>query len=115
MDLNSDPCEDFFQYACGTWNKMHPIPEDRSSISTFEVFISRLGYASVRFGFLSAYPNFTQVLSDQQQVILRAVLEEPIDERDNKATIKAKTFFKSCMDIRKFNSILIPLFNNEGL
>ncbi|KAH8362537.1 hypothetical protein KR084_013065 [Drosophila pseudotakahashii] len=81
MDLNSDPCEDFFQYACGTWNKMHPIPEDRSSISTFEV------------------------LSDQQQVILRAVLEEPIDERDNRATIKAKTFFKSCMDIPQIRKV----------
>ncbi|EDV47339.1 neprilysin-1 [Drosophila erecta] len=81
MDLSSDPCEDFFQYACGTWNKMHPIPEDRSSISTFEV------------------------LSDQQQVILRAVLEEPIDERDNKATIKAKTFFKSCMDIPQIRKV----------
>ncbi|KAH8376294.1 neprilysin-2 [Drosophila serrata] len=81
MDLGADPCEDFFQYACGTWNKLHPIPEDRSSISTFEV------------------------LSDQQQVILRGVLEEPIDERDNQATIKAKTFFKSCMDIPQIRKI----------
>ncbi|XP_030381091.1 neprilysin-1 [Scaptodrosophila lebanonensis] len=81
MDMTADPCEDFFQYACGTWNKMHPIPEDRSSISTFEV------------------------LSDQQQVILRGVLEEPIDGRDNKATIKAKTFFKSCMDIPQIRKI----------
>lgn len=37
MDPTKDPCEDFFQYACGTWNKKHVIPEDRSSISTFEV------------------------------------------------------------------------------
>lgn len=37
MDLTADPCEDFFQFACGTWNKVHPIPEDHSSISTFEV------------------------------------------------------------------------------
>lgn len=39
MDRSADPCKDFFQFACGTWNKMHVIPEDRSSISTFEVGI----------------------------------------------------------------------------
>lgn len=43
-----------------------------------------------------------QVLADQQQVILKQVLEEPIDNKDNEATIKAKTFYKSCMDLRKF-------------
>lgn len=37
MDTTANPCENFFQYACGTWNKIHIIPEDRSSISTFEV------------------------------------------------------------------------------
>lgn len=47
MDRTADPCKDFFQFACGTWNKKHLIPEDRSSISTFEV------------------------LADQQQVILK--------------------------------------------
>lgn len=43
------------------------------------------------------------MLADQQQVILKGVLEEPIDNdnNDNEATIKAKTFYKSCMDIRK--------------
>lgn len=78
MDHSADPCVDFFQFACGTWNKKHMIPEDRSSISTFEV------------------------LADQLQVLLKGVLEEPIDyEKDNSATIKAKMFYKSCMDIRK--------------
>jgi neprilysin len=44
-------------------------------------------------------------LADQQQVILKSVLEEPIDSdnNDNEATIKAKTFYKSCMDIRKLS------------
>lgn len=43
------------------------------------------------------------MLADQQQVILKSVLEEPIDNdnNDNEATIKAKKFYKSCMDLRK--------------
>ncbi|GIY32416.1 neprilysin-1 [Caerostris extrusa] len=42
MDQSSDPCDNFFQYACGTWNKLHMIPQDRSSISTFEVMADDL-------------------------------------------------------------------------
>lgn len=35
MDATVDPCEDFFEYACGSWNKVNDIPEDRSSYDTF--------------------------------------------------------------------------------
>jgi hypothetical protein len=42
MDRAANPCTDFFQFACGTWNKKHVIPEDRSSISTFEVLADQL-------------------------------------------------------------------------
>ncbi|XP_067638908.1 neprilysin-1 isoform X2 [Eurosta solidaginis] len=81
MDTSADPCTNFFQFACGTWNKIHIIPEDRSSISTFEV------------------------LSDEQQVILKGVLEEPISENENNATVKAKLFYKSCMDIPQIRKV----------
>ncbi|XP_012139304.2 neprilysin-1 [Megachile rotundata] len=81
MDRTAAPCVNFFQYACGTWNRLHVIPEDRSSISTFEV------------------------LADQLQVILKRVLEEPPNDQDNNATLKAKMFYKSCMDIPRIREI----------
>ncbi|XP_046678891.1 neprilysin-1-like isoform X2 [Homalodisca vitripennis] len=82
MNQSANPCVDFFQFACGAWNKKHQIPEDRGSISVFEV------------------------LSDQLQIILKGVLEEPFNILDSSATRKAKVFYKSCMNIqqiRKFS------------
>nr|XP_040578215.1 neprilysin-1-like isoform X2 [Lepeophtheirus salmonis] len=75
MDTTADPCTDFFQYACGAWNRKHVIPEDRSSISTFEV------------------------MADQLQIILKGLLEEDHNEFDCEATLKVKNFYKSCMNI----------------
>ena len=34
--MTVDPCDDFFQFACGAWNRKHVIPEDKTSYNPFE-------------------------------------------------------------------------------
>ena len=73
MDATADPCDDFFQHACGAWPKLHPMPQSRSSFNSFSV------------------------LAETNQAVLRAALEKPVGGADDVAA-KAKRLYAACMD-----------------
>ncbi|XP_003891051.4 membrane metallo-endopeptidase-like 1 isoform X1 [Papio anubis] len=73
MDPTTEPCNDFYQFACGGWLRRHVIPETNSRYSIFDV------------------------LRDELEVILKAVLENST-AKDRPAVEKARTLYRSCMN-----------------
>src|SRR5215471_17641655 len=75
MDTSVDACSDFYQYACGGWQKQNPIPPDQSSWDVYrKLYEDNLNY-------------------------LRSILDEsasPEAARDN-VTREIGDFYAACM------------------
>uniref|UniRef100_A0A8C3SEM4 Membrane metalloendopeptidase like 1 n=1 Tax=Chelydra serpentina TaxID=8475 RepID=A0A8C3SEM4_CHESE len=90
MDPTTEPCTDFYQYACGGWLNRHVIPETSSRYSIFDI------------------------LRDELEIILKGVLEAP-EQSDREAFRKAKTLYTSCMNESKSPPLLLQYFMEEKL
>src|ERR1700733_11441069 len=75
MDRTADPCVDFYEYSCGGWKKMNPIPADQTTWSVYgRLYEDNLNY-------------------------LRGILEEASTAKDRDAvTQKIGDYYSSCMD-----------------
>lgn len=74
MDQTVDPCDDFYQFACGTFLRETVIPDNKASITPFNI------------------------IEDELSIQLRKLVEEPVQANEIVPFQNVKTLYNVCMN-----------------
>jgi len=74
MNQTIDPCDDFYQFACGGWISSHQIQKDKQTINNF------------------------MILEEKLEEIVKKELNKEVNPRDSKSVAFVKQYYKSCFD-----------------
>ncbi|KAH0554291.1 neprilysin-4-like [Cotesia glomerata] len=87
INKTTDPCDDFYKFACEGWIARHPIPQSQTS-----------------------WDQLSLLREDLLQN-LRVLLEEPDKNNDLRPVKLARKLYKTCMDTAKVESLgLTPMY-----
>ncbi|CAF3300718.1 unnamed protein product [Rotaria socialis] len=95
IDTEAEPCENFFEFACGTWLKKNRIPDDAGSVDTFNGLRNQLD------------ANVVDILTSPI----------PSDLNGTQAVINARRLYASCVNEAALATdgerALLDVVNNE--
>lgn len=87
IDASTDPCDDFYQFACGNFIKNTFIPDDKLIVDTFTE------------------------LADHIDIQLRTIIEDEIDANESRVFKLVKQLHRSCMNRSEIEALGLEPFH----